>query len=227
MPDIKENLNKLEIDNAQLIAATKEVPIDLIKKAISYGVTDIGENYVQEAEEKFKQIGKKVRWHFIGHLQKNKVSKAVKIFDVIQSVDSYNLAKRIDAAAEKNEKIIKIMMQVNISGDKSGVEPEEVISLYKKLINLKNLEVIGLMCIAEKQKPEISFKKMRNLNSKMKLPFLSMGMSNDYKIAIENGSNMVRLGRLIFGKRASHLMEDTFEDILSTFKETIKKINTP
>lgn len=224
MVNIKSNIHNLKINNARLIAVTKEIPVKDIKEAIQYGIKEIGENYIQEAEKKYKKIGPCVKWHFIGKLQKNKVNRAVRLFDVIQTIDSYKLAKKINKAAEANEKIMKVMIQVNITGDKSGVEPEDLISLYNAISYFKHIEIIGLMCIANKKNPQISFKKMQNLNSKIKLPYLSMGMSNDYKIALESGSNMIRLGQAIFGKRTSHLLEDTCEEILNKFSSTLEKI---
>ncbi|RME54502.1 YggS family pyridoxal phosphate-dependent enzyme [Candidatus Woesearchaeota archaeon] len=216
---IRENLSKLELNNAKLVAVTKGVPAKTILESVSYGVTDIAENYVQEAEEKFKHIGRKVKWHFIGHLQRNKVSQAVRLFDVIQTVDSLRLAKKINRAAEHQEKIIKVMIQVNVSGDKHGVEPEHVRMFYNELTGLRHLEVIGLMCIADIENPRLSFKRMSNLNSKLKLPYLSMGMSNDYKTALEEGSNMVRLGTAIYGKRNKGFLEQIVGDIADFFRE--------
>jgi len=218
MSNLKENIMNLDLKGAELVAVTKDVPIDLILESIKNGITDIGENYIQEAEEKYKKIGRKVKWHFIGHLQRNKVKQAVQLFDVIQSVDSYRLAKKINKEAERQEKIVKIMIQVNISGDKNGLEPENVIALYNALTGLRHLEVIGLMCLAEQENPRISFKKMKNLNSKLNLPCLSMGMSNDYSIALEEGSNMLRLGTAIYGYRNKGIIDEAVSEILNFFK---------
>ena len=208
---IHEALLNLELGNARLVAVTKGVDLDRIRESVECGITDIGESYVQEAEEKQRALGKRVCWHLIGRLQSNKVSRAVRIFDVIQSVDSYKLAKSISREAAKLEKIQKIMVQVNISGDKNGVEPERALSLIRKISGLKHIELIGLMAIAGRDNPYVDFKKMRNLFSRTHLKELSMGMSSDYKAAVEAGATMVRIGSAIFGERKSVIAESVSE----------------
>ncbi len=197
---IHENIRNLDLKGAKLITVTKNTSPELISKAIQAGVTDLGENYVQEAIEKKRLIKDKAKWHMIGSLQSNKVKQAVSIFDVIQTIDSYKLARKIDKEAKKIEKIQQVMIQVNISGDKNGVEPENTLKLFKQASSLKNLEIIGLMAIASKDSPYVDFKKMKNLFKKTNLKYLSMGMSSDYKIALDAGSNMVRLGTAVFGE---------------------------
>ncbi len=187
----------------RLLAATKAQPIEKINAAISAGVRICGENYVQEAEQKIKEIGGRVEWHFIGHLQSNKAQKAVELFSCIQSVDSLKLAQKInDAAAGK----FQIFIEVNIAAEKSkfGVLPENVHSFYNEIKKLPNLQVKGLFCMAPFLPPEQArqyFKKMRQLAQQLGLRELSMGMSNDYQIAIEEGSTMLRLGTALFGER--------------------------
>ncbi|MBI4448032.1 YggS family pyridoxal phosphate-dependent enzyme [Candidatus Woesearchaeota archaeon] len=199
---IRENLENLELGNAKLVAVTKTLSKETILEAIECGVTDIGENYVQEAEKKFVAIGKKVRWHFIGHLQLNKVKRAVKIFDLIQTVDSFELAKKISAEAKKIGKTQEILIQLDSSGDKFGIKPEEVHNFLTQIDGLPYINVRGLMTIAPLEKPQPAFKRIKQIFDKEKLSILSMGMSNDYKIAIGEGSTMVRIGTAIFGKRS-------------------------
>ena len=181
-----------------------------IKEAISSGIKLFGENYVQEAEKKYAAIKKssKIELYFIGHLQKNKINRALKIFDVL-NIDSYEIASAIGKKADKK---IQVLIEVNISNEpnKYGCNPEKLISLIKKLSELKNIEVIGLMAMApyfeDAEKTRPYFKKMKllfegikklKLNN-IKMGILSLGMSHDYRIAIEEGSNLVRIGSLIF-----------------------------
>jgi len=202
MVDIRKNIAELCLPpNVTLIAVTKGVKEYRIKEAAKWGVKHIGESYVQEAEDKFPYIKRTVKWHMIGHLQRNKVKNAVRIFDVIQSVDSIKLAKKIDKEAGKQEKIIDILLQVNISGDKHGFEPEDVLKAVREVRGLKYINLTGLMAIGGIENPELSFKKMHNLFRKSGLKHLSMGMSNDYELAVKHGANIVRIGTRIFGRR--------------------------
>lgn len=195
-----------------LVAVTKNHGADLMLEAIDAGVADIGENRVQEAVEKFQALEKKVTRHLIGHLQTNKAKQAVKLFDLIHSVDSEHLATAIDKAANSAEKIQDILIQVNLAKEdsKSGVYEENLQSLTDKVDALKNLRLRGLMMIApnysdvENCRP--LFAEMRKIFDELKInrqnfDFLSMGMTNDYKIAIEEGANVVRVGTAIFGAR--------------------------
>ncbi|RKY33363.1 MAG: YggS family pyridoxal phosphate-dependent enzyme [Candidatus Omnitrophota bacterium] len=214
---IKERITKILEElppSVTLEVATKSRTISEIKEAISAGVKVIGENYVQEAEEKIKVIGKKVSWHLIGYLQKNKAKKAVKLFDMIESLHSLELARLLNRECEKIGKVMPVLIEVNIAREpqKSGVYPEEVENLVKDIGELKNIKLQGLMTMGpflenpEELRPY--FKKMReifiSLKSKFKnaeWKYLSMGMSSSYKIAIEEGANLIRIGTLIFGKR--------------------------
>lgn len=226
MGEISKNLEivSAEIENARLkrkvavdepitlVAVTKNHGANLMLEAIDCGVTDIGENRVQEAAEKFQILNRKVKKHLIGHLQTNKAKQAVKLFDLIHSVDSEHLATAIDKAANSLEKVQDILVQVNLAKEdsKSGVYEENLQSLIEKVDALKNLRLRGLMMIApnysdvEKCRP--LFAEMRKIFDNLKttrqnFDFLSMGMTNDYKIAIEEGANVVRIGTAIFGAR--------------------------
>jgi hypothetical protein len=187
----------------QLLAAVKAQPIEKINAAIEAGIRICGENYVQGAEQKIKEIGNAVEWHFIGHLQSNKAKKAVELFKCIQTVDSAKLAQKIsDAATGK----FPVFIEVNIAAEKSkfGVLPENVPSFYNEIKKLPNLQVKGLFCMAPFLPAEQArqyFKKMRQLAQQLGLRELSMGMSNDYAIAVEEGSTMVRIGTALFGER--------------------------
>lgn len=205
---IKDNYDRIrkEIGNVRLIAVSKTKTIEEIKEAISAGVTDIGESYIQEAEPKMKALDG-VRKHFIGHIQSNKVKKIVELFDFIQSVDRIKIAKLIDNEASKANKKMPILIQVNISGEKSksGIKPEELDEFLIECKMMKNIEVCGLMTIGPLTDDDIqtrdAFRQMKGLSDKSGLNILSMGMTDDYMIAIEQGSNMVRIGTGLFGKR--------------------------
>ncbi len=211
---IKENIANIKKEipsKVTLVVATKTRNVSEVEEAISGGITTIGENYVQEAESKASLRGK-VKIHCIGHLQTNKVKDAVKLFDMIETVDSIKIAKEID---KRTEKIMPILIEVNIGKEenKSGVMPDKTIGLIKEISKLKNVNIKGLMTMApffddaEKDRPY--FREMKQLFDKiksMKIPnvdmeILSMGMSDSYKVAIEEGATMVRIGTKIFGKR--------------------------
>lgn len=204
---IKENIEKLKKEipsNVQILAATKTRSIPQIKEAIEAGIKIFGENYVQEAEKKYSEIKKdnKIILCFIGHLQKNKINRALKIFDVV-NIDSFEIAEDIDKRADKK---VKVMIEVNIADEpqKAGCKPNELTDLIKKISKLKNIEVIGLMAMApyfeDKEKTRPYFKKMKQLFDEIgNLKVLSLGMTHDYKVAVEEGSNLIRIGSLIFG----------------------------
>jgi pyridoxal phosphate enzyme (YggS family) len=199
-------------DHVTIVVAGKTRSKDEIEEAIDAGATDIGENYVQEAQAIYGQLGekaKKVRWHMIGPLQKNKINKALPLFDIIQTVDSFKLAGAISKRAEK---IVPVYIEVNIGGEetKRGVKPEELKKLIEDASGLNNLKIEGLMTMEPySKKPEEArpyFQRMGKLFAEIKtanpsLKILSMGMSSSYEVAIEEGSNMVRIGRSIFGAR--------------------------
>lgn len=204
MDEIQNNVRKLINSNMDIsiLAVTKTRTLDEINSAINAGIMHIGENYVEEAYEKYPYITSvNVKKHFIGHLQSNKARRAVEIFDVIQTVDSIKLLEKIDSYGRK----IDVMFQVNTSPDSNyhGIYFEEFDDFYKKVLELQlqNVNITGLMTIASKNDPRASFKRLFNLKQKTKLDILSMGMSHDYEIAIEEGATMIRLGTKIFGKR--------------------------
>jgi pyridoxal phosphate enzyme (YggS family) len=211
---IKENAQKIlgELPgNVELVAATKGRSIEEILEAIDVGVKIIGENYIQEAEEKFNIIGRKVKWHFIGKLQKNKVKKAVQIFDMIETVASVEIARAIDNVCYEAGKIMPILIEVNSGREenKSGILPENVGAIIKDISELKNIKVMGLMTMGPLLKNPADyrpyFKNTKELFEKIKsskdIKYLSMGMSDSYNIAIEEGANIVRIGSRIFGPR--------------------------
>ena len=206
--NIQENI-KSKFDTyktIKIIAVSKTYSIEHIKPLINFGHTDFGENKVQEALEKWtfiKNENSKIKLHLIGKLQTNKVKHAIKIFDYIHSVDNERLAKKISEEQIKNNRNIKIFIQVNIGKEiqKSGIDEDKLKNFYEYCLNLK-LDVQGLMCIPpENQNSNIFFKHLKNLNQRLGLKKLSMGMSSDYMLAIENSATHIRIGTSIFGKR--------------------------
>jgi len=191
----------------KIIAVSKTFPLEKIIPLIDYGHLDYGENKVQEAVEKWSEIKTKkneIKLHLIGKLQTNKVKFAVKLFDYIHSLDSIKLAKKIADEQLKQSKKIKIFIQVNLADEKqkSGIQLEKLNELYQYALNL-NLNIIGLMCIPpESEDPGIYFKNLKLLNDQLGLKELSMGMSADFIIAIENQATYVRVGSNIFGSRS-------------------------
>lgn len=199
--------------NVIIVGAVKSRRMDEIIKALKAGIQVIGENYVQEAEEAFAFIGRKVRWHFIGHLQKNKVKKAVKIFDLIETVDSFSMAREIDKRCSSLKKIMSVLCEINIAKEeaKSGIDPGEIEALIREISSLQYVKVRGLMTMGpfmeapEKIRPY--FKKTKEIFEKVKsmhipnveMKYLSMGMSDSYQVAIEEGANIIRIGTKIFG----------------------------
>ena len=205
--DLIKNITSLNISaNVVLVAVTKDRSIDEIQQIIDADIKHIGENKIQEAEEKLLLIKKNnpnttLIKHFIGHLQSNKIKKAVELFDVIQSVDSIKLAEKINSEAEKQSKQIKIMLQINIGNEqqKHGFKKEDAEDAYKKIFALKNIIIHGIMCIGPLDKdPTSFFQQMKKLKDKLHVEHLSMGMSDDYRIAIQEGSTMIRIGRRLF-----------------------------
>ena len=209
--NIQEKIKNRLIDlkskkQPKIIAVSKTFGMDKISPLIDHGHLDFGENKVQEAIEKWNDVklaNKNIRLHLIGGLQTNKVKLAVKLFDYIHSIDSEKLAKKISDEQQKQNKKVKIFIQVNIGNEeqKSGVNKASVNDLYSYCKTL-NLDVIGLMCIPPLEKPpEIFFKEMNILNENLNLNDLSMGMSTDYLDAVKNSATYVRIGSNIFGKR--------------------------
>jgi hypothetical protein len=225
MPSIKENYLKVmeKIERAarkaernpaeiKLVAVSKTVEVERIKEAIDAGVSILGENYVQEAQKKIEEIGHPVAWHFIGHLQSNKAKYAIRLFDMIHSVDSIPLAEELNRRAEKDGGTMDVMIEVNLSGEttKFGTEEEKAFDVARKVLHLKNLSLIGLMTMPPYfNDPEMSrpyYVQLRQIKERMAgegipLKELSMGMSNDFEVAIEEGATFVRVGTAIFGAR--------------------------
>lgn len=220
---ISENLKKIEEEIARVkrdedvtfVAVTKFRSIDEIKQVLDYGIKDLGENKVKEFLEKEEELkGRGIRWHFIGHLQRNKVKKIVGKVHLIHSVDSIRLLEEIEKQSREKEVITNILIELNngIEDNKYGVKENELDDIMKRAVECKNINVLGLMCMApftddEKiiKKVFINLRKIYENYGKMYAKYdninyntLSMGMSNDYKVAIECGSNAVRIGTSIF-----------------------------
>ncbi|HTO91517.1 MAG TPA: YggS family pyridoxal phosphate-dependent enzyme [Candidatus Sulfotelmatobacter sp.] len=196
-----------------LIAVTKTVPPATVAEAIALGLTDLGENRVQEAEAKIRLLGSTVRWHLIGHLQRNKAGKAVELFERVHSVDDVELAVTLDRRAAAARRRLPVLIEVNVSGEPSkfGVAPEGLEELVGRVASMPSLSLDGLMTVgAPVARPEDAregFERLRWLRDRasertgVALPHLSMGMSGDFEVAIESGSTMVRLGTALFGPR--------------------------
>ena len=206
--NLKEINEILKNYKAKLIAVTKYYTQEAIIEAYNQGLRDFGESRAIEAKEKIESLNsdirKKSEFHFIGHLQRNKVKKVIGTFNLIQSLDSIELAKEISKCASEQEIIQKVLIQVNNASEaqKFGIAPSQLNNFLNELSELKNIEVIGLMNIAplsndEKELRKL-FKGMYELKEEFNLKELSMGMSNDYKIALDEGATMIRLGRAIF-----------------------------
>ena len=199
----------------ELVAVTKNHDVCAMREAIDAGVTVVGENRVQEAVEKHAVLERDVRWHLIGHLQTNKVKQAVKLFDLIHSVDSEHLLLAVESAAGKMHKVQDILLQVNLAREESkfGIHKEDLPLLLQKADSLPHVHLCGLMCIAphyeEVEQCRPLFREMYEIFSELQaLPlvrsemrWLSMGMTNDYVIAVEEGANLIRVGTGIFGAR--------------------------
>lgn len=201
--------------NVSLLAAAKMRNPGEILEAIEAGVRIVGENYVQEAERAFQEIGNRVEWHFIGHLQKNKVKKAVSIFDMIETVDSVELAQEIDKRCEQAGKTMPVLIEINSGREaqKSGVSPEDAERLINEIAKLERVRIKGLMTMGplygnpEESRPYFRetkkiFDRIKELNlPNVEMRYLSMGMTNSYHVALEEGANLVRIGSKIFGNR--------------------------
>ncbi len=212
--NIKEILPSIP-ENVILEAAAKTRTADEILQAINAGIKIIGENYVQESISIIDKIGHQAEWHFIGHLQRNKAKFVVPRFDMIESLDSFRLAKKIDKECKKINNIMEVLVEINSGREeqKFGILPEDAIEFVKKISNFKNIRIKGLMTMGPfTGNPELArpyfvetkklFEKISSLEiENMEMKYLSMGMSNSYKIAIEEGANLVRLGTKIFGPR--------------------------
>ena len=225
MPTIKENLLKVmvRIEEAarrarrdpgeiKLVAVSKTVEPARIKEAIEAGISVLGENYVQEARKKIEEIGRGVTWHFIGHLQSNKAKSAIHLFDMIHSVDNLPLAKELNRRAEQENRTVRALIEVNLAQEatKFGMDEEKLFDLAQAMLQLNHLSLEGLMTMPpyfdDPERGRPYYMKMRELREKMvregiPIKELSMGMSNDFEIAIEEGATYIRVGTAIFGPR--------------------------
>ena len=190
-----------------LVAVTKNFEASIIRTAFDYGVRDFGENRVQEAEGKIVQLSDlkpDVTWHMVGHLQSNKAKTAVELFDIIHSADSMRLAEILSRRAQKP---LPILLEVNVSGEatKGGFSVGELAAAVEEIRQFSNLRVMGLMTIAplvaEPEEVRPVFRKLRELRDSLRLEHLSMGMTDDFEVAVEEGATMLRIGRAIFGER--------------------------
>lgn len=231
---IQENINNIRArieraceragrkpDEVQLVGVSKTVDSGRIQEALDAGITIIGENRVQEAWDKFQTIGTRARWHMIGHLQTNKVKRTLEFADMIQSVDSVRVAREIQKQAEKMDRTMDVLVEINTSGEASkfGFQPDETTAAIREMAQLDRLKVKGLMTIGvfspnpEEVRP--GFALLRDLARRVAdrqiagvdMEILSMGMTDDFELAIAEGSTMVRIGRAIFGERP-----DSFEN---------------
>lgn len=228
MPTVKDNIKMIrdnianaalrsgrEASDIRLMAVTKTVIDERVMEAIDAGVDIIGENYVQEAKRKIEKMGKNLEWHMIGHLQSKKSKYAVRLFDMIHSIDRIKLARELDKRAMMAECITKILIEVNISGEetKSGVKKEDALNLVKDISALENLSIQGLMTMPpwfdDPEDARPYFAALRELRDRIieekiqnvEMNELSMGMSGDYQVAVEEGATIVRIGTVIFGER--------------------------
>lgn len=218
--EVNENIQKAlqrsgRKDKVELIAVTKTVDLDRINEAINLGITDIGENRVQELEKRIDALGKKVEYHLIGSLQTNKVKSIIDKVKLIHSLDRVSLAKELEKRAKINNILVNALIQVNVAEEetKSGLKVDEVIPFIEEIQVFENIRIKGLMTIAPFTDDETIlrnvFRTMNSLKSDIErrgyknvnIGYLSMGMTNDYEIAIEEGSNIIRVGTGIFGKR--------------------------
>lgn len=215
---IEDNVRKILEElppGVQLVAAAKTRTPEEINRAIDAGVRIVGENYVQEAKTVQAVVGRRVRWHFIGHLQTNKAKTAVETFDMIETVDSLKLAEEIDKRCARLEKTMPVLVEINSGREtqKFGVLPEAALDLIRDISALKNIRIRGLMTMGpfsgdpEEARPYFSvtrklFEEIRALDhAGLDMTFLSMGMTNSYRVALEEGANIIRIGTKIFGER--------------------------
>jgi len=198
-----------------LVAVSKTMPVESIEQAQQAGQIDFGENRMQEAKQKIPGARGSMRWHFIGHLQRNKARDAVELFDLIQSVDSLKLAEEIDRQARRIDKVQDILVQVNTTGEyqKSGCAVEDVEQLCRRITELKSVRLQGLMTIGpfvdDRERIREAFRTLKSIFNRLggtewgreRMRYLSMGMSGDFELALEEGANMLRIGTAVFGPR--------------------------
>jgi pyridoxal phosphate enzyme (YggS family) len=190
-------------DEVTLVAVSKTKPAEMIDEAIAAGVAEVGENRVQEARDKRPVVHGAARWHLIGHLQSNKAKDAVRLFDVIQTIDSVGLADKVARAAAAAGKVQDVLIEVNIGDEpqKSGAAPADVDALAKGVAALDALRLRGVMAIPPADDPRQWFRELRALRDRLGLAEISMGMTDDFEAAIEEGATIIRVGRAIFGER--------------------------
>lgn len=221
LAEIKQRLTDAALEagrdpaEVRLVAVTKTVKLDRLQEAVAAGHTLFGENYVQEAKAKITSLGPGLTWHFIGHLQSNKAKAAVELFDLIHSVDRLRLAKALEQAAARLDKVQDILLQVNLAGEasKSGTAPEDTENLLVEISKMPHLRVLGLMTMppwfSDPEKVRPYFRALRELRDRLRqkqlvdvdLPELSMGMTGDFEVAVAEGATLVRIGTAIFGRR--------------------------
>lgn len=228
MPSIKENLEKIndrisaaarrvdrDPDSVKLVAVSKRIPAERVREAVDAGQFLFGENYLQEAQDKIKAFGSEVSWHFIGHLQSNKAKSASELFQVIETVDRLKLAKALEKHLAALDKTLSILLQVNIGREpqKGGVLPEDAEKLLRSVVKFEHLNVTGLMAMPpflESEAIRPYFRQMRQMAEDFEAKGLlgedgkvelSMGMSGDFEVAIEEGATLVRVGTALFGSR--------------------------
>jgi len=211
---VKEILSELP-SGVSLVAAAKTRSVDEVRAAIAGGVKVLGYNYVQEAEQMYRQIGADVKWHMIGHLQRNKVKKVVPFIDMIETVDSQRLAETIDRFYRESGKVIPVLIEINSGREeaKTGVLPENALSLINSISHFSHISIQGLMTMAPygvdpeecrpyfRQTKQIFEQVARAQIKNVEMRYLSMGMSDSYQVAIEEGANIVRIGTKLFGPR--------------------------
>ena len=213
--NVQQLLNELP-SGVELVAAAKDRTAEEVLEAVESGIKIVGENYVQEAEKNYSVIENKAKWHLIGHLQKNKVKKAVRLFNMIQTVDSVDIAREIAKRCAQIGKVMSVLIEINSGREKqkSGVLPENAEHLIRSISSLPNIKVMGLMTMGprfgnpEDSRPYfVTTRKIFDRIKALELPnvemrYLSMGMTNSYQVALEEGANMVRIGTKIFGQRS-------------------------
>jgi hypothetical protein len=219
--EIRENVTQILRElppGCRLVAAIKDRSPEEILETVAAGVSILGANYIQEAERLHEIIGNRAEWHFIGHLQKNKVKRAASLFDMIETVDSVELAREIDRRCAEIARVMPVLIEVNSGREpqKAGVFPENTEKLVREISILRGIKVTGLMTMGPRfGQPEESrpyfiatrklFEEIKNLElPNAEMQYLSMGMTNSYKVALEEGANIVRIGRKIFGERSSN-----------------------
>lgn len=212
--NVKEILTELP-PGVELVAAAKTRTSAEILEAIEAGIKIIGQNFVQEAQQAFQDVGRKARWHFIGHLQRNKAKKAVEIFDMIETVDSYELAAALDKRSKACSKTIEILIEINSGREpqKYGIFPEETEGLIRQISDFDCIKIRGLMTMGpffgdpEDARPYFqvtrkTFEEIKSLSiPNVEMKYLSMGMTNSYQVAVKEGANLIRIGTKIFGPR--------------------------